>query len=365
MLATDRPVQGVDARRQRDRASVPPARRRDEQPPPATPLEQKIETELVKYLVRQARGGLTGFAVGAMAVAAVLVVLWNAAPRNLLLIWLIAIGLLSLPAFVVVWRFTDAADVPDNIASWRRALGVAYGLAGAGWGAAAILLYPRVAMPYQLFLLFVLGGSGVGGMAALAPVRAAFVAYLTATFFPMIGELLAAGSVSSVATGLLLLMFWAATIALASELRALLVRSMQLRFENLELIDDLSRAKDAAEAASRAKSLFLANVSHELRTPLALILGPTRRLLTSGACGEETRRDLETVERNAQALLKHVSDLLDAAKLEAGRMELHRSRFDLVELVRRTASLFEVVAREREVELSIDTPDSLGLTADP
>src|SRR5262249_39972694 len=157
-------------------------------------------------------------------------------------------------------------------------------------------------MPYKLFLLFVLGGSGVGGMAALAPVRAAFLAYLTATFFPMIGELLAEGSLSSVATGLMLLAYWVATIVLASELRALLVGSLQLRFQNLELIDDLSKAKDAAEAASRAKSQFLANVSHELRTPLTLILGPTRRLLTSGS-GGETRRDLETVERNAQSLL--------------------------------------------------------------
>ncbi len=323
-------------------------------------FEQEIETELVKYLVRQAP---TGFVTGTLTVAAVVFVLWNAAPRDLLLLWVVSLGLLTLPAFVVVWRFTRAPHVSGEIASWRRALAVAYGLAGAGWGAASILLYPRVAMPYQLFLLFVLGGSGVGGMVALAPVRPAFVAYLTATFFPMIAELLAGGSPSSVATGLLLLTFWAATILLASDLRALLVRSVRLRFENLELIDNLSKAKDEAEAASRAKSVFLANVSHELRTPLALILGPTRKLLTS--CGEEARRDLETIERNAQALLKHVSDLLDVAKLEAGRMEFDRSRLDLVELVRRTTSLFEVVAREREVELSVGTPDSLPVMADP
>ncbi len=343
-----------------DRTSRSPVRPRDGQ----ASLEQAIEAELVKHLVRQARGGLTGFAIGTLTVAAVIGVLWNAAPRSLLLFWLLSMGLLTLPAFVLVLRFTDGPDAARDIAWWRRALGVAYGLSGAGWGLAAILLYPRVAMPYQLFLLFVLGGSGVGGMAALAPVRAAFVAYLTATFFPIIGELLAEGSRSSVATGLLLLVFWGATLAVASELRALLVRSMRLRFENLELIDDLSKAKDAAEAASRAKSLFLANVSHELRTPLALILGPIRKLLTSREYGEAARRDLGTVERNAQALLKHVSDLLDVAKLEAGRMDLDRSRLDLVELVGRTVSLFEIVARERRVELSLATPDSLPFVAD-
>src|SRR5262245_1159777 len=332
-----------------------------EQVPHVADLEQAIERELVEHLVRQTP---TGFVTGILTVTAVVLVLWNAAPRSLLLVWLATIGLLSLPAVVIVWRFKRAPDTSRAIASWRRALAVGYGLAGAGWGAASFLLYPRVAMPYQLFLLFVLGGSGVGGMAALAAVRAAFVAYLTAIFLPVIGQLLAGGSVSSVATGLLLLTFWVAAIVLATDMRAQLAHSLRLRFENLELIDDLSRAKDEAEAASRTKMLFLANVSHELRTPLALILGPTRRLMTSGACGGDTRRDLETVERNAQALLKHVNDLLHVAKLEAGRMELDRSPLDLVELVRGTVSLFALVARERAVELSIESPGTLPLVAD-
>jgi len=321
----------------------------------------EIEAELAEYLVRQAP---TGFVLGTLAVGAVLVVLWQAAPPSLLFAWLVSIGLLTLPAVVVVRRFTHTPDVSERIDTWRRALTIVYGLAGAGWGAAAILLYPSVAMPYQLFLLFITGAAGVSGMAALAPVRAAFIAYVTATFLPMTVLLMADGSLSSVATGFLLLAFWMTTMSLASILRALLVRSLQLRFEKVGLIADISRAKDDAEAASRTKSVFLANVSHELRTPLALILGPTRRLLRLGAVGAEARRDLETVERNAQALLKHVSDLLDVTKLEAGRMDIERSPVDLAELVRRTASLFEVLAAERHVALSVETPQALRVMAD-
>jgi signal transduction histidine kinase len=333
-----------------------------EQVPRARVVEEEIESELVRHFVRQAP---TGFVTGTLTVVGVVFVLWNAAPRHLLVAWLCAIGLLTVPALWVVWRLQHARDGSRNLALWRRDLAIAYGFAGAGWGAASILLYPRVEMPYQLFLLFVLGGSGVGGMAALAPVRPAFIAYLTATFLPMIAALLASGSRSSIATGLLLMIFWGAAIALASELRAQLVRSVKLRFENVGLIEDLSSAKEKAEAASRAKSLFLANVSHELRTPLALILGPVRRLLTLEAGGEDMRRDLETVERNAQALLKHVNDLLDVAKLDAGGMKLDRSPVDLAELVRRTTSLFEGLARDREVELVIETPGATPVTADP
>lgn len=153
-------------------------------------------------------------------------------------------------------------------------------------------------------------------------------------------------------------------LALASHFHALLVASVRLRFENLDLIDDLSEAKEQAETASRAKSLLLANVGHELRTPLALILGPTRQLLSEAAINDHARRELETVERSAQALLKHVNDLLDVAKLDAGRMEIEPTRVDAVALVRRTASLFDIVAAERRIELSVDTPDALEIVAD-
>lgn len=328
----------------------------------ATDIGPEIETELARYLVRQAP---TGFLLGILAIAAVLAVLWNAAPRSLLLAWFGVIGLLSLPALLVVWQFTRAPDIADRIGGWRRALVVAYGLAGAGWGVAALLLYPSLAISYQLFLLFIIGAAAVSGMAALAPLRAVFVTYVTLTLVPIAGVLLAGGSLSSVATGLLLLAFWASTISLASLLRALLVEGLRLRFENVGLIADLSRAKDDAEAASRAKSLLLANVSHELRTPLTLILGPTRRLLRIGAGGADARRDLETVERNAQALLKHVSDLLDVAKLEAGPMEINRSPVDVAELVRRSAALFDVAAADRRIDLVVETPESLRLMADP
>jgi signal transduction histidine kinase len=324
------------------------------------PFDLAIRTELARYLVRQAP---TGFAVGFLTVALVTFVLRNAVPYGALVLWVATIGVLTLPSPLIVWAFGRSPDPSARIRTWERLLTAAYGLAGAGWGAAAVILYPRVAMPYQLFLLFILGGSGVGGMAALSPIRSAFFAYLATTFVPMAVMLLAARTHSSVATGFLLLAFGIATMVLGSQIRDLLVRSLRLRFENLELIDDLSTAKEAAEAASRTKTQILANMSHELRTPLALILGPVRKIL-SGTSDSSTRRDLETVERNAQVLLKHVSDLLDVAKLETGRLEVHRAPVDLATLTRRTTSLFESVAGERRVALTVEAPDVLPILGD-
>src|SRR6516165_4422606 len=107
------------------------------------------------------------------------------------------------------------------------------------------------------------------------------------------------------------------------------------------------------------KSIFLANISHELRIPLALILGPTEKWLGSGDLTEEQHRDLDVVMRNARSLLKTVNDLLDVSKLEAGRLFPEYSRVDLSKIVRLTCSLFEGIARERNVDYTVQVPDAV------
>ncbi|MGR9087149.1 MAG: PAS domain S-box protein [Gammaproteobacteria bacterium] len=113
----------------------------------------------------------------------------------------------------------------------------------------------------------------------------------------------------------------------------------------------------------KLKSRFFANVSHELRTPLTLILGQANKRLAAGIDAAE-RRDLEMIHRNALILYRHVSDLLDIAKLEAGRMGIHYSRLDLARLIRMTAADFNVLAEEKQIEFRSDVPDSLIIEAD-
>jgi PAS domain S-box-containing protein len=112
------------------------------------------------------------------------------------------------------------------------------------------------------------------------------------------------------------------------------------------------------------KSQFFANVSHELRTPLTLILGPVKKALQTPDLSPNVRHDFEVVERNARFLYRHVADLLDVSRLDAGRMTIRYAQVDLAVCARLLASQFEVSAAERKIAFSIDVPPSLMAQVD-
>ncbi|ATX82876.1 Signal transduction histidine kinase [Mariprofundus ferrinatatus] len=117
----------------------------------------------------------------------------------------------------------------------------------------------------------------------------------------------------------------------------------------------LRQAKAGAEEASRSKSIFLANMSHELRTPLNAILGFSQLMQMDPNISEESRINLQTINRSGSHLLTLINDVLDMSKIEAGKVELQNDSFNFDELVHEAIDMMLVRASSKGVELQLDS----------
>ncbi len=136
-------------------------------------------------------------------------------------------------------------------------------------------------------------------------------------------------------------------------LKQINLRDEKLAFANQELsdaFDETLRAKEAAELASSAKSDFLARMSHEIRTPMNGVLGMTELLMSSDLTGSK-RKFAETIQHSGESLLAVINDILDFSKVEAGKLTLEESDFDVCDTVEGIVDLLYSRAQQRGVGL--------------
>ncbi|MBE7536683.1 MAG: hypothetical protein HS124_13255 [Anaerolineales bacterium] len=141
----------------------------------------------------------------------------------------------------------------------------------------------------------------------------------------------------------------------AKEIAAAIARQTSIHLETLRLTEELQRRAQELKELDRLKSAFLANMSHELRTPLNSILGFSDVILEGldGPLTPNMSNDLRLIQKNGQHLLHLINDVLDMAKIESGRMNLHPERFKVHELLDEVTSITSTLASEKNTALFI------------
>ncbi|MCK5800024.1 MAG: response regulator, partial [Deltaproteobacteria bacterium] len=332
-----------------------------------------VRAEQTRLLCRQGSSGSWGNIAAAALLGGALA--WPG--RNAVPLWVLSPFFVIIAIFIarliLVRRFYRAAPRDDEIAPWEHHFFVTSVLSGFAWGAAWIIVFPKIGGNLRFLLIVLVSGLVAAGIATLGAILRVYLAYMipnllgvfiaSALWLPE-GRLLMLG---------LLVVFFLVMLRTGRSQEASIVRAIVLAVEKEALLDIVRRRSDAlikantaaeeareeALEASRAKSEFLANMSHEVRTPLNGVLGITELLLLDEELSAHQRDYLETIFSSGKVLLSFLNEILDFSKVEAGKLALEKLDFQPGALLFEVVRVHAAQAHQRNNELICDVSSDL------
>ena len=332
---------------------------------------RQVAAEQVALLYRQAPASLFAVLINASIIT---YTLWSLIAPPVLLGWFSCNLVLTAIRVVLIHRYHRTTGPADQAALWQRWFLIGSGLSGLLWGAASLLLFPNASLPHQVFLVFMIGGMAGGSIVSLSAVFPGCVSFALPAMLPLAGQFFLQDNELSFIMGFPLLGALSLLLLMAYRSHLTIVESLRLRFDNIDLVAQLSEAKAQAEnareqaeaaraqaeAANQAKSAFLANMSHELRTPLHGILSFSSFGLKKAATvrPEKLVFYFQHIHSSGDLLLSLLNDLLDLAKLEVGKMHFEWRTTDLNRLLPPVIEEFQAQLAEQQLTLHRHLPSS-------
>jgi len=321
-----------------------------------------LKQELLRLLGRQARR----IPVPVFLATAIIAALANGrVPTWVLAIWLGWVAVVLAVRWVVLGRLPAASGLTEEtrirIAVVLSAVnGVTHGL--------SLGFFPYLPVLERAVQSMVLIGLCTGSVATTAGYMPIFLAYLV----PTLGSLAVLWAFSpgivgagwiELSTSALIFLLGVILIALARDAFRLFHESFEIRLQQIEANRQLQLALGRAEAASRAKTRFLASASHDLRQPIHT-LSLFGAALTMCSLDERSREVAKHMNTALQALASQLDALLDISKLDAGIIRVHRGTLELAPFLRQLHKEFEPIARDKGLQLVLECPPNAFVDTD-
>ena len=296
-------------------------------------------------------------------------VLWQQESPAVMAAWMSAILANQAWRGVLARAYRRANPPPGDAARWGAYWAAGSTLAGALWGVASIALYPSLPEYRALFIVCQFGVI-LGGLSLTAVYKPSFYGFVLPVLVPLIARVALEGDQVHLFTAGVLGVVLAFVLAFGREVNHVLTQSLAMRYENIDLIRELTAqteaalaARTAAETASLAKSQFLAAASHDLRQPLHA-MGLFAAALAAKVHDPGVKPLVASIRTSVEALEHLFAQLLDLSQLDAGALRPAPTVVPLQPLFARLAADFAPQAAAAGLALSI-VPTRVAVESDP
>lgn len=297
-------------------------------------LEHKVLIEQIQLLYHS----MVPLLVVNLLVSSILVyALWDVVAQTTLIIWM-GLMIIMLLGRAVIYFIYRRRFKPQQVKSYGFYFSIGSAAGGLIWGLGGAFLLPLDNLEYQLLILFVLLGMGVGSTSSLYVYLPAFFAFFPILILPAVIKLIYIGDTIQLSLAVMISIYAIAISIFSMSSSRTMKQSLKLGFENTDLIEQLRKQKIEADNANRAKSKFLAAASHDLRQPLyALTLFTST--LDELIRYPEVRKVVQQIMTSVTSMKGLFNALLDISQFDAGVIKPDKTNF-------RLAPLFDTLAND-------------------
>ena len=329
-------------------------------------LDLQFATEQLNLLYQQSAAA---FAATIAVVIFILFWIHNLVDVFSQILWVSTIVILNI--YLLIWMYfvrrakLNKEITPTKAKQFIFIYQIQSVLHGTAWGILPFMLANLTTPEMKFFAYIVLCGMAAGAIGTTAMIYRIYLSFMLPMMLPVILAQLFFReyfNLFSLNTLELLIIFVISLIILAHTHYESIKQSITLMYENKQLLKNTTRAYQKSQAASEAKSNFLAHMSHELRTPLNAVIGYSE-IINENAKDNEFEsipKDAEKITQAGKHLLSLISNVLDLSKIESGKMDVYIEDIDIYDLLNEVEASIETVISQNKNRFIFEVADNIN-----